>query len=139
MDGQGAGEKRLDGWKAIAAYFNRDRTTAMRWARERGLPIRRMPGGKQGSVFAFEHELAAWALSQRDVADPETPVETETPAPAPEADALPAPSPTGSRKRGIVGLAVAAMLAVAATYWIGVWRSSPPARSEEHTSELQSH
>lgn len=127
MDGQGAGEKRLDGWKAIAAYFNRDRTTAMRWARERGLPIRRMPGGKQGSVFAFEHELAAWALSQRDVADPETPAEAETPAPAPEADALPVPSPTGSRKRGIIGLAVAAMLAVAATFWIGIWRPSPPA------------
>lgn len=70
-DGMGAqdatGTRRIDGWKAIAAYFNRDRTTAMRWARERGLPVRRMPGGKQGSVFAFEHELAAWALSQTDI------------------------------------------------------------------------
>jgi len=33
----------------------------MRWARERDLPVHRLPGGKQGSVFAYEHELAAWA------------------------------------------------------------------------------
>jgi tetratricopeptide (TPR) repeat protein len=53
--------RRLDGWKAIAAYYNRDRTTVMRWARERKLPVHRLPGGKQGSVFAFESELAVWA------------------------------------------------------------------------------
>ncbi|PSJ36373.1 tetratricopeptide repeat protein [Allosphingosinicella deserti] len=62
------GSKRLDGWKSVATYFNRDRTTVMRWARARKLPIHRMPGGKQGSVFAFEHELAAWALRHDDVA-----------------------------------------------------------------------
>lgn len=53
--------RRLDGWKAIAGYFRRDRTTVMRWARERDLPVYRIPGGKQGSVFAYEHELAAWS------------------------------------------------------------------------------
>lgn len=71
MEGQGVQSgKRLDGWKSIAAYFNRDRTTVMRWARERDLPVRRMPGGKQGSVFCFEQELAAWALRQDDVKEP---------------------------------------------------------------------
>ncbi|MDQ1155904.1 hypothetical protein QE385_000231 [Sphingomonas sp. SORGH_AS 950] len=65
----GQGGKRLDGWKSIAAYFNRDRTTVMRWARERDLPVRRMPGGKQGSVLCFEQELAAWALHQDDDED----------------------------------------------------------------------
>lgn len=54
-------EKRLDGWKAISGYFKRDRSTVMRWASERDLPVHRMPGGKKGSVFALEHELAAWA------------------------------------------------------------------------------
>lgn len=41
----------------------------MRWARERDLPVHRLPGGKQGSVFAYERELAAWAgqLEQRDI------------------------------------------------------------------------
>lgn len=58
--------KRLDGWKAIAAYFNRDRSTVMRWAQERQLPVYRLPGGKQGSVFALEHELAEWAMRLKD-------------------------------------------------------------------------
>ncbi|WP_033924045.1 tetratricopeptide repeat protein [Sphingomonas sp. 35-24ZXX] len=64
-------DRRLDGWKAIAAYFRRDRTTVMRWARERSLPVHRLPGGKQGSVFAYEHELKAWAgqLEQSDLAE----------------------------------------------------------------------
>ena len=28
--------ERLDGWKSIAAYLKRDRTTVIRWTRERG-------------------------------------------------------------------------------------------------------
>src|SRR5688500_5632828 len=60
-------DKRLDGWKAIAHYFRRDRTTVMRWARERNLPVHRLPGGVQGSVFALESELAAWAVTFTDV------------------------------------------------------------------------
>lgn len=55
------GEKRLNGWKAISVYFNRDRSTVMRWAQQRDMPVHRIPGGKHGSVFALEHELAAWA------------------------------------------------------------------------------
>ena len=55
------GRNRLDGWKAIAAHFRRDRTTVMRWAAERGLPVYRMPGGKQSSVFAYEDELRDWS------------------------------------------------------------------------------
>lgn len=53
--------KKLVGWKAIAAYFSRDRNTVARWARERGLPVHVIPGGKQRSVFAFEDELREWA------------------------------------------------------------------------------
>ena len=51
---------RIDGWKSIAAYFGRDRTTVVRWARERGLPVHRVPGGQTGSVFALRGELDAW-------------------------------------------------------------------------------
>ncbi|HUD31194.1 MAG TPA: tetratricopeptide repeat protein [Novosphingobium sp.] len=51
---------RLDGWKAIAAYLNRDRTTVIRWARERSLPVHRLPGGKTATVFALRHELDGW-------------------------------------------------------------------------------
>lgn len=71
--------KRLDGWKAISAYFGRDRSTVMRWAQDRKLPVHRMPGGKQGSVFAFEHELAAWVAQGID--DFEDIVEADNAAP----------------------------------------------------------
>lgn len=50
----------LTGWKAIAAFLKRDQRTAMRWASERGLPIRRVPGGKRGSVYAVQAEIAEW-------------------------------------------------------------------------------
>ena len=51
---------RIDGWKAIAAHFRRDRTTVMRWARQGDLPVRRMPGQGSASVYAYTHELDSW-------------------------------------------------------------------------------
>src|SRR5579862_2382099 len=51
---------RIDGWKAIAAHFRRDRSTVMRWANGSDFPIRRGPGQKSGSVWAYAHELDAW-------------------------------------------------------------------------------
>ncbi len=55
---------RINGWKAIGAHFGRDRTTVIRWAQERGLPVRRIPGGKAATVYALKSELDAWAMSQ---------------------------------------------------------------------------
>lgn len=52
---------RLDGWKAIGAYLGRDRSTVIRWARDRALPVHRLPGGKTATVFALRHELDRWA------------------------------------------------------------------------------
>jgi len=57
---------RIDGWKSIGAHFGRDRTTAIRWARERDLPVHRLPGGKTATVYALRYELDAWAASLRD-------------------------------------------------------------------------
>ncbi len=51
---------RLDSWKAIADYLDRDRTTVMRWERTGGLPVRRVQGGAGRSVFAFKDELDRW-------------------------------------------------------------------------------
>lgn len=55
---------RINGWKAIGVHFGRDRTTVIRWAQERGLPVRRIPGGKGATVYALKSELDAWAMSQ---------------------------------------------------------------------------
>jgi hypothetical protein len=52
--------KRLNGWKAIAGHFKRDRTTVMRWSQTRALPLYRVPGSGSSSVYAFSHELDEW-------------------------------------------------------------------------------
>src|SRR6266481_1459360 len=52
--------RRLDSWKEIGAFFNRDERTVRRWEKERSLPVHRMPGKAGGSVYAFTDELSQW-------------------------------------------------------------------------------
>jgi hypothetical protein len=52
--------ERLDSWKAIADYLQRDVGTVRRWEKSLGLPVRRVPGGRGRSVFAFQGEIDAW-------------------------------------------------------------------------------
>lgn len=66
---------RIDGWKAIAAYLGRDRTTAMRWATRHAMPVHRLPGSGS-SVFVFVAELDAWLAKggvAAEIADAEPP------------------------------------------------------------------
>ncbi|QYU68662.1 tetratricopeptide repeat protein [Leptolyngbya sp. 15MV] len=58
---------RIDGWKSIANYLGRDRSTVMRWASARDMPVHRIPGGGRGSVFALTEELDAWLAVSPDV------------------------------------------------------------------------
>lgn len=53
-------DSRLDSWKAIAAFFGKDERTVKRWEKERGLPVRRVPGAARGTVFAYAGELERW-------------------------------------------------------------------------------
>ncbi len=50
----------LQGWKQIAAYLNRDERTVKRWEKQRGLPVRRIPGDGRANVYAVVAELDAW-------------------------------------------------------------------------------
>ena len=54
--------ERLDSWKEIARYLNRDVRTVQRWEETSGLPVRRrMPGRLKGNpVYAFKSELETW-------------------------------------------------------------------------------
>ena len=52
--------KRLDSWKEIAAYFNRDVRTVRRWESELGLPVHRRQHTRRGIVYAYESELDTW-------------------------------------------------------------------------------
>ncbi|MET3438183.1 tetratricopeptide (TPR) repeat protein [Sphingomonas sp. 1185] len=99
----------------------------MRWARERDLPVRRMPGGKQGSVFCFEQELAAWALHQDDDEDrgeaATVPSDVSAPPLLPSLAEEAAIARLGRPPRWAIaaGLIVLAML-VAAWFW---WDARP--------------
>ena len=52
--------QRLSSWKEIAQYVHRDVRSVMRWEKERGLPVHRVPGGHKGRVWAFADELDDW-------------------------------------------------------------------------------
>jgi hypothetical protein len=54
------GEARLDSWKEIAEHLNRDVRTVVRWEKERGLPVHRIPGAKRSGVYAWPSELDLW-------------------------------------------------------------------------------
>ena len=54
---------RLVGWKEIAAYLGKTDRTVKRWGKNRGLPIRRVPGVSKTSVYAYPAELDLWLES----------------------------------------------------------------------------
>jgi len=57
-------EDRLDSWKEIAAYLNRDVTTVQRWEKREGMPVYRHLHDRMGSVYASRAELDAWTRSR---------------------------------------------------------------------------
>src|SRR5437763_4061347 len=58
-----ASNERLDSWKEIASYLDRDVRTVIRWEKERGLPVHRVPGAKGHGVFAISSEVDTWLHS----------------------------------------------------------------------------
>src|SRR5665213_102243 len=55
-------DDRLNGWDEIAAYLNKHRRTAQRYAEERSLPVHRPSGGGPKSpVHAFKSEVDEWS------------------------------------------------------------------------------
>jgi tetratricopeptide (TPR) repeat protein len=64
----GSSSDRLNSWKEIAAFFDKDVRTVRRWESVRGLPVHRMPGGARSGVFAYVWELEQW-LADADGTD----------------------------------------------------------------------
>src|SRR5271168_5256215 len=77
-------EGRLDSWKEIAAYLNRDVTTVQRWEKREGMPVHRHVHDRMGSVYAFRAELDAWTRGRSFRATQENGNDTTSPsAPVP--------------------------------------------------------
>lgn len=64
---------RLEGWKDIARFLQREESTARRWEREEGLPVRRHEHRKRASVYAYRSDLETWRASRGREPAPEPP------------------------------------------------------------------
>ncbi len=120
-------EDRLDSWKEIAAYLNRDVTTVQRWEKREGMPVHRHVHDSMGSVYAFRADLDAWVRSRKIPAAQDNGKNAPLPDPAAP---LPHVAISASRTRwSLVSLliAVGAALAIGAMLWFQkteyFWRS----------------
>jgi len=109
-------DDRLDSWKEIAAYLDRDVTTVQRWEKREAMPVHRHLHDRMGSVYASRAELDAWARSRnvqaaRQNGNGASPI---PPAPQPHLE-IPAPP---ARKKYLVLLAAAAALAIVVVLWL---------------------
>ena len=74
LNGNGAGRVgRLKSWKEIAAFFGADERTVKRWEAKRGLPVHRLPGGANATVYAHVEELELWLKGEPQAAAPPRP------------------------------------------------------------------
>ncbi len=73
--------EKLDSWKEIAVYLNRDISTVQRWEKEEGLPVHRHLHHKQATVYAYGSEIDAW-LEDRQMGKAAADVPVTATAPA---------------------------------------------------------
>ncbi len=107
---------RLDSWKEIADYLRREVRTAIRWEKEKGLPVHRVPGGKRHAVFAYSEELDVWLRgleNSGDIAAHDAGHAIPPDQNAPAAVGVPSPKPFYSYKFWyLIGSALLVLLAV---------------------------
>jgi len=64
---------RLDSWKQIAVYLDREVRTVQRWGKHEGLPVRRHRHPKGCTVYAIKSEIDGWLRSRtQTLGDPRT-------------------------------------------------------------------
>jgi hypothetical protein len=97
----GVPSQRLDSWKAIADYLQRNVATVRRWE-GLGLPVHRVPGGRGRSVFAYASEIDAWLAAAPAAGS------------APPADAAPPSSVPSQRVWPVIAASLIVVAAAAA-------------------------
>ena len=68
------GQHRLESWKEIAAYLERDIRTAHRWEKLEGLPVHRHSHSRRASVYAYRSEIDAWREARKVLPEAPPPV-----------------------------------------------------------------
>ncbi len=119
-------EDRLDSWKEIAAYLNRDVTTVQRWEKREGMPVHRHLHDRMGSVYASRAELDAWMRSRNLRTGQENGNSVQPPDPSAQQQ-VPA-TPRGARWRFVLAMvAVGGVLAIGAIFLVqrteSFWRN----------------
>jgi Tol biopolymer transport system component len=110
-------EDRLDSWKEIAAYLNRDVTTVQRWEKREGMPVHRHLHDRMGSVFASRAELDIWARGRNLRAAPESEKKALSPTP-PAEPPYSARSTSAAKWKYVLAVAAAGVaLAIGAGLW----------------------
>ena len=116
-------EDRLDSWKEIAAYLNRDVTTVQRWEKREGMPVHRHVHDRAGSVYAFREELDAWSRSR----NPRPAAENGNYAPLATPQIQPEKAVRRVNRKFALLLSAAAALAIGVIVWLQrsdyFWRS----------------
>ena len=121
-------EERLDSWKEIAAYLDRDVTTVQRWEKREGMPVHRHLHDKRGSVYAVPAELDDWRQRRKLPTDESK--RGVLVQPGPPADGEPAHAPSRSRFRIILACAAGFVVLLSLAYtigWVYARRASQPA------------
>ena len=92
---------RLDSWKEIAAFLQRDVRTVQRWEKHAGLPVHRHAEARLRTAFAYRSELEAWWRAQppatADDVPGANPVDSLAGAPT-------TPGPAVARHRVVIGV-----------------------------------
>jgi pentatricopeptide repeat protein len=109
----GAAGKRLDSWKEIAGYLNRDVTTVQRWEKREGMPVHRHQHHSRGSVYALASELDTWLEGRRVILEDEK--AEQEPVPSPDS---PSPVPPWRSRSLWVILATLVAVVLAASAWL---------------------
>jgi TolB-like protein/Tfp pilus assembly protein PilF len=96
----GNGAARLDSWKEIAAFFDRDIRTVQLWEKKEGLPVYRHEHAGRPTVYAYPAELDAWLRMRTQVKSAPAPAAEREPDVQParpaESVADPAASPSSA-------------------------------------------
>lgn len=130
---------KLNSWKEIASYLDRDPRTVQLWEKHEALPVHRLTHRARASVYAFTGEIDAWLRARSGAAAVEPDLAPKTEA-SREADRVsgpgtapgmsPVPAAISAKQSGgarpyvwaAIALAFAGMLAVG--LWVGKVRSA---------------